>query len=279
MKKEEIEKIYAEQTEHPETRIAQKTLAWEVVKDIHGKDEADNAVNVSVKLFQGDFSGLSVADIKTGMKSVPSFDLKEAAPLIDVLVNNAGFGQYGAVENVSTEDARRQFDVNVFGLARLCRLVLPGMRERKAGRIINVASMAGHFCEPHGGWYHASKYAVVGLTGCLRQEVRNFGIEVIKIEPGEIRSEWSGIAMQNLCNSSKGTAYEKGALRQSRLYAFGEKHLATDPMAVAKAIAAAATCRRPRLTYRTGFGCIGLSLASAILPQRWFDAILIRLFT
>ncbi len=198
---------------------------------------------------------------------------------IDVLVNNAGFGQYGAVENVSTEDARRQFDVNVFGLARLCRLVLPGMRERKAGRIINVASMAGHFCEPHGGWYHASKYAVVGLTGCLRQEVRNFGIEVIKIEPGEIRSEWSGIAMQNLCNSSKGTAYEKGALRQSRLYAFGEKHLATDPMAVAKAIAAAATCRRPRLTYRTGFGCIGLSVASAILPQRWFDAIFIRLFT
>ncbi|MCQ2572545.1 MAG: tyrosine--tRNA ligase [Treponema sp.] len=88
LSREEIEKIMAEQKEHPETRIAQKTLAWEVVKDLHGKDEADNAVNVSVKLFQGDFSGLSVADIKTGMKSVPSFDLKESAPLIDVLVNN-----------------------------------------------------------------------------------------------------------------------------------------------------------------------------------------------
>ena len=88
LSREEIEKIMAEQKEHPETRVAQKTLAWEVVKDLHGKDEADNAVNVSVKLFQGDFSGLSVADIKTGMKSVPSFDLKEASPLIDVLVNN-----------------------------------------------------------------------------------------------------------------------------------------------------------------------------------------------
>ena len=88
LSREEIEKIMAEQKEHPETRVAQKTLAWEVVKDLHGKDEADNAVNVSVKLFQGDFSGLSVADIKTGMKSVPSFDLKEPAPLIDVLVNN-----------------------------------------------------------------------------------------------------------------------------------------------------------------------------------------------
>ena len=88
LSREEIEKIMAEQKEHPETRVAQKTLAWEVVKDLHGKDEADNAVNVSVKLFQGDFSGLSVADIKTGMKSVPSFDLKESSPLIDVLVNN-----------------------------------------------------------------------------------------------------------------------------------------------------------------------------------------------
>lgn len=86
--REEIEKIMAEQKEHPETRIAQKTLAWEVVKDLHGKDEADNAVNVSVKLFQGDFSGLSVADIKTGMKSVPSFEIKEPASLIDILVNN-----------------------------------------------------------------------------------------------------------------------------------------------------------------------------------------------
>lgn len=88
LSREEIEKIMAEQKEHPETRVAQKTLAWEVVKDLHGKDEADNAVNVSVKLFQGDFSGLSVADIKTGMKSVPSFDLKEASPLIDILVTN-----------------------------------------------------------------------------------------------------------------------------------------------------------------------------------------------
>ncbi len=88
LSREEIEKIMAEQKEHPETRVAQKTLAWEVVKDLHGKDEADNAVNVSVKLFQGDFSGLSVADIKTGMKSVPGFDLKEPSPLIDVLVNN-----------------------------------------------------------------------------------------------------------------------------------------------------------------------------------------------
>lgn len=198
---------------------------------------------------------------------------------IDVLVNNAGYGQYGAIENVGTAEAQKQFDVNVFGLARMCRLVLPGMRERNGGRIINVGSMAGHFCEPHGGWYHASKHAVVGLSGCLRQEVHGFGIKVIQIEPGEIRSEWSGIAMQNLRESSAGTAYAKGAEKQSRLYAFGDRHLATGPEAVAKAIAAAATCRRPRLTYRTGFGCVGLTLASAILPRRWFDAIFIGLFT
>lgn len=88
LSKDEIEKIYAEQKEKPETRIAQKTLAWEVVKDIHGKEEADNAVNVSQKLFAGDFSGLSVKDIMSGMKGVPSFKFEKDEPLIDVLVNN-----------------------------------------------------------------------------------------------------------------------------------------------------------------------------------------------
>lgn len=86
--KEKIEEVMAEQNAHPETRIAQKTLAWELVKDLHGAEEADNAVQVSEKLFKGDFSGLSVSEIKTGMKSVPSFEIKEATPLIDVLVNN-----------------------------------------------------------------------------------------------------------------------------------------------------------------------------------------------
>lgn len=88
LSKEEIEDIYKQQQAAPETRIAQKTLAWEVVKDIHGQAEADNAVNVSQKLFAGDFKGLSVKDIKSGMKSVPSFDFTEELPLVDVLVNN-----------------------------------------------------------------------------------------------------------------------------------------------------------------------------------------------
>ena len=88
LSKEQIEDVYAQQQAAPETRIAQKTLAWEVVKDIHGKDEADNAVLVSQKLFAGDFSGLSVQDIKAGMKGVPSFPFEKNEPLIDVLVNN-----------------------------------------------------------------------------------------------------------------------------------------------------------------------------------------------
>jgi len=88
LSKEEIEDIYAQQQAAPETRIAQKTLAWEVVKDLHGKEEADNAVMVSEKLFKGDFKGLSVSDIMTGLKGVPNFDYKEELPLVDVLVNN-----------------------------------------------------------------------------------------------------------------------------------------------------------------------------------------------
>lgn len=197
---------------------------------------------------------------------------------IDVLVNNAGYGYYGALENVSIDEARKQFEVNVFGLARLTQLVLPSMRERHDGRIINVASMAGHFCEPHGNWYHATKYAVVALTECLRQEVRNFGVKVIKIEPGAITSEWPEIAMKNLLASSEGTAYMEGARKQSNLYSLCYKRFSTSPWKVAKSIKSAATARRPRLTYRKGFGASFIPILKAILPDRWFDALLIRVF-
>ena len=198
---------------------------------------------------------------------------------IDVLVNNAGYGYYGALENVSLDEARKQFEVNVFGLARLTQLVLPGMRGRRDGRIINVASMAGHFCEPHGDWYHATKYAVVALTECLRQEVRRFGVKVIKIEPGAITSEWPGIAMRNLLESSEGTEYMRGALKQSRLYGMCYAHFSTNPDKVGRCIARAATSRRPRLTYRKGFGSRIIPFLRTVLPDRCFDALVAALFS
>jgi NAD(P)-dependent dehydrogenase (short-subunit alcohol dehydrogenase family) len=113
---------------------------------------------------------------------------------IDVLINNAGYGQFGALEDVPMEEAHRQMEVNLFGPARLTQLCLPHMRARKFGRIFNISSIGGKFATPLGGWYHASKHALEGYSDALRNEVRPFGIDVIVIEPGAIESEWSGIA-------------------------------------------------------------------------------------
>ena len=105
---------------------------------------------------------------------------------IDVLVNNAGYGSYGAVEDVPIDEARRQFEVNVFGLARMCQLVTPAhasARRAAAGRIINISSIGGKFYEPLGAWYHATKFAVEGFSDSLRLELAPFGIDVVIIEP------------------------------------------------------------------------------------------------
>jgi NAD(P)-dependent dehydrogenase (short-subunit alcohol dehydrogenase family) len=126
---------------------------------------------------------------------------------IDVLVNNAGYGLYGALEDTPIEEARRQFEVNVFGLARLTQLVLPHMRAQRDGYIVNISSMGGKIWEPLGSWYHASKFAVEGLSDSLRVEVAEFGIKVVIIQPGSIRSEWSGIAADNLEATSANTPY------------------------------------------------------------------------
>jgi NAD(P)-dependent dehydrogenase (short-subunit alcohol dehydrogenase family) len=117
---------------------------------------------------------------------------------IDALVNNAGYGSYGALEEVPDEEARRQFDVNVFGLMAVTRLVLPRMRERGQGRIVNVSSIGGRMATPMGGWYHASKFALEALSDSLRSEVKPFGIDVVVIQPGCVSTEWSSIAQEKL---------------------------------------------------------------------------------
>lgn len=189
---------------------------------------------------------------------------------IDVLVNNAGYGAFGALENVSDDEARRQFDVNVFGMAAVCRAVLPSMRAKHSGRIIITSSMGAFFSEPCGGWYHATKYAVEALGDALRMEVAEFGIKVILVEPGAIASEWSGIALANLRNTSEGTPYACAASNQA---AFLEKIYAHASSAdvIGRAILHAATARRPRLRYHTGYMSHSFVWCARLLPARWFD--------
>ncbi|MBR1517175.1 MAG: SDR family NAD(P)-dependent oxidoreductase [Bacteroidales bacterium] len=190
---------------------------------------------------------------------------------LDVLVNNAGYGSYGAVETVPMDEARRQMEVNVFGLARLSQLVLPMMRKQGGGRIVNVASIAGHFNEPRGGWYHATKHAVVALSDSMRMELKAFGIDVVLIEPGMIASEWAEIAMQHLEKISAGTPYEAAAKRQAAFFRYGYAHHATPADRVGRSIEQATLNRRPRVRYRDGRGSTMIPLLHALLPTRWMD--------
>ncbi len=199
---------------------------------------------------------------------------------IDVLVNNAGYGSYGALEDVDLAEARYQFEVNVFGLARLIQLVVPQMRERRSGRIVNISSMGGKIYEPLGAWYHATKFAVEGLSDSLRLELRPFGIDVVIVEPGAIRTEWADIAADKLEKTSGATAYADQASRVSSvLRAMGtDPRRATDPAVVGGVIAGAATTRRPRTRYVTGFGARPLLLARRVLPDRGFDRVMSMAF-
>lgn len=191
---------------------------------------------------------------------------------IDVLVNNAGYGSYGALEEVPLTEARRQVEVNVFALARLTQLVIPHLRDRRSGTIINVSSMGGRFGEPLGSWYHATKFAVEGLSDSLRMELAPFGIDVVVIEPGAIRTEWGGIAAANVLDRSGLGPYATQAKLTAKVLAMGE-HRGSAPAVVARAIGRAATARRPRSRYAVGSGARPMVCAARLLPGRAMDRV------
>ena len=194
---------------------------------------------------------------------------------IDVLINNAGYGFFGAVENVPMDDARNQLEVNIFGLARLCQLVLPTMRKQHSGRIVNIASVAGKSVIYYGGWYHVSKYAVEALSDALRIEVQPFGIDVVIVEPGAIKTNWGIIAADHLAETSKDTAYaDTGAMMAQNLRGMYESSRISDPSVVRKAICHAVNARRPRTRYRIGYLSTTIVFSHWLLPTRWWDHIM-----
>jgi NAD(P)-dependent dehydrogenase (short-subunit alcohol dehydrogenase family) len=198
---------------------------------------------------------LDVTDEASMREAVDTVEAEHGA--VGALVNNAGYSQSGAIETVPLEDVRRQFETNVFGLLRLTQLVLPAMRERRAGRIVNVSSMGANFTFPGGGVYHATKYALEALSDALRFEVGGFGIDVVIIQPGIIRTGFGDAAvgsMDSTAAEGEGAydafnarvaqattdAYEKGPLAK----------LGGEPDTVARAIEKAITTRKPKIRYR-----------------------------
>lgn len=194
---------------------------------------------------------------------------------IDVLVNNAGYGSYGAIEDVPLDEARRQFEVNLFGLGRLTQLVLPHMRAQKFGTIINISSMGGRLTTPLGGWYHATKYAVEALSDALRMETAPFGINVVVIEPGGIRTEWSGIAADHLEETAEGSAYAsqiKAVANSMRSESTNNRQ--SPPSVIADTVEKIVTARKPRTRYVVGFAAKPLVTLRRILPDRAFDRVI-----
>ncbi|MCP3423129.1 oxidoreductase [Nocardioides pinisoli] len=198
---------------------------------------------------------------------------------LDVLVNNAGYGSYGAVEDVPIDEARRQFEVNVFGLARLVQLVTPHMRAQRSGRIINISSIGGKFYEPFGAWYHATKFAVEGFSDSLRMELRPFGIQVVLIEPGPIRTEWNEIARDSLLERSGDGPYASYAHRaRGVMERFDEPSRASTPEEVADKIVKAALAKRPAARYPVGRGARTITTSRDLLPDRFFDEVVSRTY-
>ncbi len=182
---------------------------------------------------------------------------KEAGSL-DILVNNAGFGSYGSVEDVSMEDARYQLEVNVFGAMRLTQLVLPKMRENKYGKIVNISSVGGKIVFPLGGWYHATKFALEALSDSIRNEVREFGIDVIVIEPGATKSEWGNIATDSLIKVSGHTAYKDLATKTNKVFTQLSGNV-VEPIVIAEIIKKGIEAKNPKTRYTTN------QMASSVL--------------
>jgi NAD(P)-dependent dehydrogenase (short-subunit alcohol dehydrogenase family) len=196
---------------------------------------------------------------------------------IDVLVNNAGYGSYGALEDVPMQEARYQFDVNVFGAARLTQLVLPHMRANRSGKIVNVTSMGGKIHTPLGAWYHATKFALEAISDCLRTELKTFDIDVIIIEPGGIRTEWADIAADKVrAVSAEGPYARHGNAIADTLASETNKKRSSPPELIARTITKAVRARRPRTRYAVGFGAKPMIFLHDVLPDRTFDSFMRR---
>jgi NAD(P)-dependent dehydrogenase (short-subunit alcohol dehydrogenase family) len=195
---------------------------------------------------------------------------------IDVLINNAGYGEYGAIEDVSMENARKQMDVNLFGLARVTQLVIPHMRKQKSGKIVNISSIGGKVATPMGGWFYASKFAVEGLSDSLRLEVRQFGIDVILIEPGGIKTEWTGIANDTMMKASGHSAYSRFAKAASKATSLEDK--LPEPAVIAALIKKTIESKKPKARYVKGFMAKPAILAKKLLSDAMFDKIILKQF-
>ena len=191
---------------------------------------------------------------------------------LDILINNAGYGSYGAVEDVPLTEAQRQLDVNVFGAIRLTQMVLPLFRRQHRGRVIMISSIAGRLTGPFGGWYHASKYALEALSDSLRMETAGQGIWVSIVEPGLVRTPWGHIAADHLAASARRGPYARLAEQAARgIHRLYDKKWLTSPAEVARTIFLAVNAAQPQARYLCGKDAYLLLALHTLLPTGLYD--------
>lgn len=198
---------------------------------------------------------------------------------ISVLINDAGYGQYGPIEEIPLDDIRRNFEVNVFGLIRLCQLVLPGMRRAGTGRIVNISSVAGEINEPGSGVYHATKHAVEAIDQTLRMEVSGFGIEVVGILPGPVSTNFAEVAVAQIPDTGADSPYyvfKQNLAKKTREMLSPDKTMTLTPEEVAEKIVEAATVENPSTNYNVGAMSKVLSTVSGLVPDKIWDAAMKR---
>jgi len=204
-------------------------------------------------------------------------DAERIAGPVGVLVNNAGYGLAGPVELLAMDDIRRQFETNVFGLVRMCQLVLPGMRERGAGRIVNVSSIAGELTLPGEGAYHASKYAVEAFSDALRVEVAPFGVEVALVQPTGVRTAFFDAMGSTTAGGDPGPYRQlvdgwRAMLERTQQSRFG----LIEPADVARVIVRAATASHPKARYKAGWSGAVIAGVRTVMPDSAWDAAMRR---
>lgn len=198
---------------------------------------------------------------------------------IDVLVNNAGYGSCGSIEEIPMDEVRNQYEVNVFGLGRMTQLVLPAMRRQRSGRIVNISSMGGRFTTPYGGWYHSTKYAVESISDALRMEVRPWNIDVVLVEPGMIQTNWGVIAADNIRKFSGNGAYAEEASKAAEYYEKYYRHMSdglTSPAVVGRTIHKACVVPRSKTRYLVGRYAMLLTTLKKILSDNMFQSVVRR---
>ena len=194
---------------------------------------------------------------------------------IDVLINNAGYAVFGAVEDVTSDEARAQFEVNLFGLARITQEVLPFMRKEKTGKIINISSIAGKMYTPLGAWYHASKHALEGWSDCLRFELKSFGIKVVIVEPGIIQTEFDQVMAKPLLERSKNGAYAYLAKQVANSSEkFYSKERSSPPSVISGVLVRILKSKNPKTRYAAGKWAKLMLFLRKILSDKLFDKIL-----